>query len=97
MKKIGGIFNMSTIQVPYQEFRQMVSTFCKELDTFDYDEMDNAHKCVVLAYFGLGDITEREQLEAEILLKITSKKFIEHEYQLNKSATSSIKVKYNFP
>jgi hypothetical protein len=73
-----------SIVVTYQEFRKMVSTFCQECDTFDSDELDNAHKCIALAYFGLSDelTIEQQVYELPILLNIATQKYFEREHAL---------------
>ena len=63
----------------------MISTFSKELDSLNQEELDNSFKCIGLAYLGLDheSMTAREIYEAPMLYSIASKQYFKRDLAIN--------------
>lgn len=72
---------VSTLQPDLNGLKRLGKEFLDALPTANLEEADAGFKCFSLAYIN-GDFNEREQLQAEILLKIMSRKLMEREVEL---------------
>ena len=72
---------ISDYKTDFDGLKRLGKEFLDALPTATIEEADAGLKCFQLAYLN-GDFTENEQLQAAMLLKIISKKFIIREVEL---------------
>jgi len=72
---------MNNFEVDLNGLKRLGKEFLDALPTATIEEADNGFKCFTLAYLN-GKFDERELLQAEILLQIMSRKFIQREIEL---------------
>lgn len=71
---------MTTFSVTYDEFYKQSGEFFKMANepATTYEQVQNGAKAVTLLYFGIkDDLTPREQVSAEMILRLVSKKEFE--------------------
>jgi len=70
---------LPSICASFQELKKMAGEYFRALPSFNLDEMDNAHKCLSLAYLGLDSACENEQYQASVVIMLASKLFLKRE------------------
>jgi hypothetical protein len=70
----------------FDQFKRMSKEFFDALPTLNLEEMDNAFKCLSLAYLSMVEDRPGEQVQAAIVLKIATRHFIQREAQLEAAA-----------
>jgi len=76
---------MATIEVSYDEFRKMGKTLLDCLHTATEEELEAGWKCFVLAYFGLNNLTPRQEVEAPLLVKVVGREKLKAEFGIVQS------------
>lgn len=71
---------MSSLTPNWEEFKQMAKEFRLSAPTLDIDELDNAWKCLGLAYLGMTEDMWRNS--AAIVLKMEMETFLTREEEL---------------
>lgn len=71
---------MSTIVCTFEEFKKMAKEFREAAPTLNIEELDNAWKCLGLAYLGMTE--EMWQISAAIVLQLEAKTFLKREAEL---------------
>lgn len=71
---------MSSLTPNWEEFKQMAKEFRLAAPTLDIDELDNAWKCLGLAYLGMTEDMWRNS--AAIVLKMEMETFLTREEEL---------------
>ena len=72
MRKPG--VEMATVECFWEEFKRMAREFHEAAPTLDQDELDNAWKCLGLAYLGLSEAMW--QSSAAVLLDIVARAYL---------------------
>ncbi len=75
---------MSTISCTWNEFKRMAKEFQDASPTLNIEELDNAWKCLGLAYLGLTE--PMWQNSAAILLNLQSRAYLRREAELTECA-----------
>ncbi len=70
----------ASITCTWDEFKRMAKEFHDAAPTLDLDQLDNAWKCLSLAYLGMTDRTWFRS--AEVLLQMEARTFFEREREL---------------
>ena len=76
---------MSTIECSFDEFKRMAKEFRQSAPSLDFEQLDNAWKCLSLAYLGMYEM--QWQHSAAILLKIEARTHAERALELDAMAT----------
>ena len=71
---------MSSVECTWQEFKNMAKEFREAVPTLDIDQLDNAWKCLGLAYLGLSE--PMWQSSAAMLLNMEAKTYMRREHEL---------------
>lgn len=75
---------MSSINCTWEEFKKMANEFHKSLPTLNEDELENAWKCLGLAYLGMSEPIW--QNSAAILLQMEMRAYMQREFELISAA-----------
>jgi hypothetical protein len=75
-----------TIDCTWNEFKRMAKEFHHAAPSLNLEELDNAWKCLSLAYFGMNEPMWASSAAA--LLKIEARVFSEREFQLEMQSIS---------
>lgn len=73
-----------SISCTWEEFKRMAKEFHDALPTLDLDALDNAWKCLGLAYLGMTE--PMWQNSAAILLKMEGRAYMQREAELTANA-----------
>lgn len=71
---------MATIEVSFEQFKKMGKELLDALPTATPEEIEGGWKCFSLAYLGLKDLTERQELEAPLVLSVVGRAKLNHEF-----------------
>lgn len=71
---------MSSLNCTWEEFKQMAKEFRMSAPTLNLDELDNAWKCLGLAYLGMTEDMWRHS--ASIVLQMEMETFMDREQEL---------------
>lgn len=71
---------MATINCTWEEFKRMAKEFHEAAPTLDIDELDNAWKCLGIAYLGMLD--PMWQHSSYILLNMEMRTYVQRELEL---------------
>lgn len=71
-----------TVECTWIEFKHMAKEFHFAAPTLNIEELDNAWKCLGLAFLGMKE--SMWQSSAETLLRMETKTFIEREVELSR-------------
>lgn len=71
---------MATIECTFEEFKRMAKEFQDSLPTLNKEELENAWKCISLAYLGMSE--DMWQTSAAYVLQFLSETYFEREMEL---------------
>jgi len=73
---------MATIECTFEEFKRMAKEFQDSLPTLNKEELENAWKCIGLAYLGMSE--DMWQTSAAYVIQFLSEKYVQRVFEMDK-------------
>lgn len=77
---------MSSVNCTFDQFKRIARDFCNAAPTLELDQLENAWKCLGLAYLGMHE--EMWQTSAAIVLKMETETYLLREAELLNTTTT---------
>lgn len=83
-----------SIPCTFQEFKTMSREFNKAAPTLNADELENAWKCLGLAYLGMTE--DMWQSSAAVVLRMECRTYVKRAQELEKASERPVNLVENF-